>query len=69
MKTIKYIIEVTANNKEHDRVKIRIDKLFEEIRFLIDGEVEFYTQQIEPKKNWGNCLYGLSSRNNLRLVR
>lgn len=62
MKTIKYIIELSSNNREQDRIKRRIEKLFEEIRFITDGDIEFYTEQTPERKTPGSLLYGLGKK-------
>lgn len=69
MKTAKYIIQLTANNKEHGQVKEQIDRLFDQLRFAVDGDIDFYVQSIETKKEKQNRLYLLGKGKNLHFNR
>ena len=67
MKTKQYIIKITATASEHSKAKKRIENLFRQLNQDLEADMEIYTQSIETKKNWGNKLYGLGTKELLRL--
>lgn len=69
MKTKQYIIKITTDDKEHAQAKKHIENLFRQLNQDLDGDMEFYTQTIETKYNWGNRLYAVGKDRNLHYVK
>ena len=69
MKTKSYILKITATDKEHREAKKRIENLFRQLNQDLEGDMEFYTQTIETKYNWGNRLYTVGKERNLHFVK
>jgi len=69
MKTKKYTIELTSTDKEHKKVKTLIDALFEELRFKVEGDIDFYVQPVETRPKRKNRLYLLGKEENLHFTR
>lgn len=47
--TKKYIIELKAEEKEHEQVKKQVDALFEKLRFEVEGDIDSYVVTV-PKE-------------------
>lgn len=69
MKTKQYIIKITTTDTEHNQAKKRIENLFRQLNQDLEADMEFYTQTIETKYNWGNKLYTVGKGRNLHFVK
>jgi len=69
LQTKEYRIKLIANNREHQKVRREVEKLYKKLLSQLDGEIEFYIQKQKNPKYWGNVLYGLGSRASLKSVK
>lgn len=69
MKTAKYIIQLTANNKEHNKVKQQVKMIYDGLKLIVEGDIDFYVQPVETKHERQNRIYLLGKGKNLHFNR